>query len=227
MRQFKQIYTLGVLLLMGARATSINDLQLERVRPIAGFHPAGRPAEHDFRQSGGVVLEFSSAWDSRRQVARFGSSFFAVVERCAGRTHIVDPGLPRQWISHGEFVDELGVLSRAGRGSEADPIRLTPAEGIPSNGRFYFVLPVHLEAYAMERTGMRSGWETRRRVDQDLLRAPDDLCVFARDFTYFQGVWRSNTVVIPYAGVRAALDASHSPAPLADSPGRQPPAAPR
>ena len=75
MRQSKQIYTLGVLLLMGACATSINDLQLERVRPIAGFHPAGRPAEHDFRQSGGVVLEFSSAWDWRRQVARFGSSF--------------------------------------------------------------------------------------------------------------------------------------------------------
>lgn len=227
MRQFKQIFTLGVLLLMGACATSINDLQLERVRPIAGFHPAGRPAEDDFRQSGGVVLEFSSAWDWRRQVARFGSSFFAVVERCAGRTHIEDPGLPRQWISHGEFVDELGVLARAGRGSEADPRRRTPAEGIPSNGRFYFILPVHLEGYAMERTGMRSGWETRRRVDQDLLRAPDDLCVFARGFTYFQGVWRSNTVIIPYADIRAAVDAAPAPESFAHPPSQQPGPTPR
>ena len=217
-----------IFLLVGACATNVNDVRLESIRPIAAMQfPNSGDSGDDPRRFGGVVAEFSSAWDWRRQVARFGLSFFAVVERCAGRTHIDDPSRPRQWISHGQFVDELGTLAQAGRGSSGDPRRLSPVAGVPRNGRFYFLLPIHLEGYATERPNNLLGWETRRLPDLDLPRAPDDLCVFARGWTVPDGIWSSNTVVIPYADIRAALDASPAREPFADPPSQRPSPTPR
>ncbi|MBX9593168.1 MAG: hypothetical protein K2X46_02300 [Roseomonas sp.] len=193
------------LLVVGC-ATDIKDMRLEGVAPIASAEPLpSRFTGEDARRFGGVVATFSSERDLRRHVARFGDSFSAIVERCAGRTHIEDRWLPRQWIGHGDFLDELGVLANAGRGTAEDPWRLGAMAGVPRDGRFTFMLPIDLEAYATERPSDTSGWVTRRVPEQDLSRAPDDLCVFARGWTAFQGVWRSNTVVIPYAAIGAAL----------------------
>jgi hypothetical protein len=211
MKRLARMLPVLALLLLGACATNIRDLRLESVSPIAGRElPPVSVIGHDPRRFGGVVAEFSSARDLRRQIARFQGSFFAVVERCAGRTHIDDPPMERSWISHGKFLDEQGVLAEAGRilSSERD---LGPAAGVPRNGRFFFLLPIHLEGYVREQISSNSGWSSRRVFEQDLLRAPDDLCVFARGFAYFQGIWRSNTVVIPFAAIRAALDSAPSP----------------
>lgn len=141
----------------------------------------------------------------RGQVARFGGSLSAVVERCAGRTHIEDRPLPRLWISHGDFLDEGGFLAEAGSVNATDAASQTT--------RFHMSLPIHLEAYATERPDDASGWITRRVPDQDLSRAPDDLCLFARGATHLHGVWRSNTVIIPYDAIRAALAPASGPAP--------------
>lgn len=210
-----RLLLLGVLMLVGACAANINDLRLEGVRSIAEVElPPTRFTGHDPRSFGGVVAEFSSAWDMRRQVARFGGNISAVVERCAGRTYIEDIFLPRQWISHGDFGDEFGVLAEAGSPSASDPRRLGPVSSVPKNGRFFVLLPIHLEGYATERPNDVSGWVTRRVVDQDLLRAPDDLCLFVRGASHPHGVWRSNTVVIPYEVIRGALESSPIPSVL-------------
>jgi hypothetical protein len=212
MKRLARMLPVLALLLLGACATNIRDLRLESVSPIAEreLPPVGLIG-YEIRRSGGVVAEFSSARDLRRQIARFDGSFFAVVERCAGRTHIEDPPMAASWISHGEFMDEHGLLAQAGSIRLNNSADRAPAEGVPRNGRFFFLLPIHLEGYVTERPTSISGLVARRVFEQDLLRAPDDLCVFARGFAYFQGIWRSNTVVIPYAAIRAALDSAPSP----------------
>jgi hypothetical protein len=211
MKRLARMLPVLALLLLGACATNIHDLRLESVSPIAERElPPVSLIGYEIRRSGGVVAEFSSARDLRRQIARFEGSFIAVLQRCAGRTHIQEAPMERSWISHGKFLDEQGVLADAGsiRSGEQGRAR---AAGVPRNGRFFFLLPIHLEGYVTERPTNISGMVTRRVFEQDLLRAPDDLCVFVRSTTYFQGRWRSNTVVIPFAAIRAALDSAPSP----------------
>jgi len=207
-----RILFIGTLLQFGACAANINDLRLEGVVPIAGRElPPTRFTARDPQSFGGVVAEFSTERDMRRQVARFGGNFSAVVERCGGRTHIEDSPPPRLWISHGDFGDESGVLAEAGSASAIDSRRIGAASGVPQHGRFLVWLPVHLEGYATERPSDVSGWVTRRVVAQDLLSAPDDLCIFARGASLLHGVWRSNTVIIPYEAIRVALESSPTP----------------
>lgn len=201
---------IGAFVLVGACAPHINDVRLESVRPVAGTQIPTRTPEHDEQRFGGIVVEFSSESDLRRQVARFGTSFFAVVERCMGRTHIDDLWDPDARIGTGDFFDEFGVLSDAGRGSPANPERPSPVSGEPRDGRFFFRLPIHLETYAQQQP-IVAGRVVRSVIYHDLRRDMEDLCVFARGWTYLAGVWRSNTVVIPYSSIRAALDRSPTP----------------
>lgn len=199
------------LLLLAGCATDISDMRLESVRQISGMRfPTGGP-EHDPQSYDGVVAEFSSERDMRRQVARFGDSFFAVVERCAGRTHIDDPVWGAERIGHGDFFDDLGVLAQAGRGSAADPWRLGAVAGVQRNGRFFFQLPIPSQTFARRQPVDSAGYVVRSVIYHDLRRSSDDLCVFARGWAYFQGVWRSNTVVIPYDAIRTALHSSPAP----------------
>lgn len=223
MTYFARFVVFGALFTLGACGVSDTGLRLERVVAIAEVELPPTPlTRRDPRGFGGVVAEFSSASDWRRRVARHNMNFTAVIERCAGRTHIEDRDYPRQWINHGDFVDDQGILADAGRAIVGDPSRLSGAEGIPQNGRYYLLLPIHLQGYMSDRPSESSGWVVRRAPDQDILHAPDDLCVFARGAAYFRGVWRSNTVVIPYAAIRAALDASPSPESSADPPNATP-----
>jgi len=201
----------ATLVLLAGCATDISDMRLESVRPIAGMQfPTSEPG-HDPQSYGGVVAEFSSERDMRRQVARFGDSFFAVVERCAGRTHTDDPVWGAERVGHGDFFDDLGVLAQAGRGSAADPWRLGAVSGVPRNGRFFVQLPIPLQTFARQQPIDGAGYVVRSVIYHDLRRNSDDLCVIARGWTYFQGVWRSNTVVIPYDDIRAALNSSPAP----------------
>ncbi len=200
----------GAFVLVGACAPHINDVRLENVRPVADTQIPTRTPEHDEQRFGGIVVEFSSESDLRRQVARFGTSFFAVVERCAGRTHIDDLWDPNARIGTGDFFDEFGVLSDAGRSSLANPERLSAVSGEPRDGRFFFWLPIHLETYAQQQP-IVAGRVVRSVIYHDLRRDMEDLCVFARGWTYLAGVWRSNTVVIPYSSIRAALDRLPTP----------------
>lgn len=201
---------IGALVLLGACGPRINDVRLESVRSIAGIQVPTRSPEHDAQRFGGIVVEFSSESDLRRHVARFGTSFFAVVERCAGRTHIDDLWEPDARIGAGDFFDVFGVLSDAGRGSPANPERPSPVSGEARNGRFFFRLPIHLETYAQQQP-IVAGRVVRSVIYHDLRRDMEDLCVFARGWTYLAGVWRSNTVVVPYSSIRGALDPSPAP----------------
>jgi len=196
----------AALFLLAGCATDISDMRLESVRPIAAMaFPASEP-QHDPQSYGGVVAEFSSERDMRRQVTRFGDSFFAVVERCAGRTYIDDPVWGAERIGHGDFVDNLGIMSQASCGSSADPLRLGAVSGVPRNGRFFFQLPIQLETFARQQPINGAGYVIRSIIYHDMRRNSDDLCVFARGWTYFQGVWRSNTVVISYDAIRVAIN---------------------
>ncbi len=201
----------AALFLLAGCATDISDMRLESVRPIAGMQFPTNGPEHGPQSSGAVVAEFSSERDVRRQVARFGDSFFAIVERCAGRTHIGDPVWGTERVGHGDLADDLGVLAQAGRGSATDPWRVGAVSGVPRNGRFFFQLPIPLQTLARRQPIDGAGYVVRSVIYHDLRRNSDDLCFFARGWTYFQGVWRSNTVVIPYDAIRAALNSSPAP----------------
>jgi hypothetical protein len=72
-------------------------------------------------------------------------------------------------------------------------------------------LPIPLQTFARQQPIDGAGYVVRSVIYHDLRRNSDDLCVFARGWTYFQGVWRSNTVIIPYADIRAALNPSPTP----------------
>jgi len=199
------------LLLLAGCATNISDMRIESVRTVPGMRfPTGGP-EHNSQSDDGVVVEFSSKRDLRRQVARFGDSFFAVVERCEGRTHIDDPVWDAERVGHEGFFDDLGVLVEAGRGSAADPLRLGAVSGVPRNGRFFFQLAIPLQTFARQQPIDGVGYVVRGVIYHDLRRNSDDLCVFARGWTYFQGVWRSNTVVISNDAIRAAINSSPGP----------------
>lgn len=201
----------AALVLLAGCATDVSDMRLESVRRVAGMQfPTDRPSD-DPQSAGGVVAEFSSERDMRQQVARFGDSFFAVVERCAGRTRIDGPVWGAERVGHGDFFDDLGVLAQAGRGSPADPQRLGAVSGVARNGRFFFQLPIPLQTFARQQPIDGAGYVVRSVIYHDLRRNSDDLCVFARGWTYFQGVWRSNTVIIPYTDIRAALNPSPTP----------------
>jgi hypothetical protein len=202
---------LVALMIVAACASDIDDLRLESVRPIEAVElPPTLALGVDPRRFGGIVAEFSTEQDLRAHAARSSASFRAYVERCAGRTHIEDTMFPRLWISRGDFSDDLGVLAEAGRPIGTDPLRVGPVAGVPREGRFFVLLPIHLMAFAWERQNDNSGWTIRRVAERDVLQAPDDLCVFARGASYLEPVWRSNTVVIPFAAIRAALDAARA-----------------
>jgi hypothetical protein len=200
----------AVLFLLAGCASDISDMRLESVRPVPEMRlPTGGPA-HDSR-SDGLVAEFSSKRDLRRQVAHFATSFFVFVERCEGRTLIGDPVWGAERIGHEGFFDELGELREAGRGSVADPRGVETASGVPRNGRFFFKLAIPSQTFARRQPIDSAGYVVRSVIYHDLRRNSDDLCVFARGWNYVQGVWRSNTVVIPYADIRAALNPSSAP----------------
>lgn len=207
MRRLPRTLLPGAFLLVTACATGMYDVRLESVRPAAGMRLPSSFQDHDPLSSGGVVAEFSSRWDLRREVARFGYTFFTVAERCAGRTHIDYRRDSDARIGAGDFSDDLGVLVEAGSGTFADPKRIAPAEGEARDGRFFFRLPIYLQTYGEHRSiggGRRINFHD---IAYDLRRDTDDLCVFARGATLL-GEWRTNTVVIPHDAIRAALDSS-------------------
>ena len=209
-RLLRTLFPAAFMLVAGC-ATGMYDVRLESVRPAAGMRLPTRFRDHDPLSSGGVVAEFSSRWDLRREVARFGDSLVAIVERCAGRTHIEDRWDPDARIGAGEFVDDMGVLVEARHGTFMDRTRIAPAEGEARNGRFFFRLPIYLQTYGKQRSiggGRRVNFND---IVHDLRRDTDDLCVFARGAAYLESVWWTNTVVIPHEAIRAALDAAPPP----------------
>jgi hypothetical protein len=201
----------AALVLLAGCATNIHDMRLESVRPIAGLHFPYHGTQRDPERRGGVVAEFSSKRDLRRQIARFGDSFFVIVERCTERGRIEDLGwLTAESVGHGILLDDLGLLAEAGYNSLSEIQRLGAVFGVPRNGRYFFQLPIVMMTLSrnppiVDRRVMRGV------VYHDLRRDPEDLCFYVRGFTFFQGVWRSNTVVIPYDAIRAALDPSSPP----------------
>lgn len=200
----------AALVLLAGCATNISDMRLESVRTVPAMRfPTGGPAHNG--DSDGVVVEFSSKRDLRRQVARVGISFFAVVERCEGRIHIDHSAWDAERVGHEGFFDELGELAQAGRGSAADPRHLEPASGVPRNGRFFFQLAIPSLTYARRQPIDSAGFVVRSVIYHDLRRNSDDLCAFARGWDPLRGVWRSNTVVIPFETIREALYSSPAP----------------
>lgn len=204
----------AVLLLLAGCATNVSDVRLERVVPITGMElPSSGFTARDPESLDGVIAEFSSTRDLRRQVARFSDGFVAVVERCAGPTGTGGPVWEGELIGYDGFSDEFGKIRDAGRAIGADPRHLEAAYGVPRNGRFFFQLAIPARTYARRQPIDSAGYVVRSVIYHDLRRDTDDLCVFGRGWSILQGVWRSNTVIIPYGAIRAALAPASGPAP--------------
>lgn len=203
----------ALLLLLAGCASNISDVRLERVVPITAMElPPSRFTPRDPESLDGVIAEFSSTRDLRRQVARFGDSFLAVVERCAGHSRTGGPVWDGELVGYEGFSDEFGKIRDAGRAIGADPRHLEAASAVPRNVRFFFQLAIPAQTYARRQPIDSAGYVVRSVIYHDLRRDSDDLCVFARGWAIFQGVWRSNTVVIPHDAIRAALVPASGPA---------------
>ncbi|WP_291295414.1 hypothetical protein [Elioraea sp.] len=153
------------------------------------------------------MAEFSSQRDMRRMPGRSSTTFQGRTEPCAGRPHTEDMFYPAVGFRAGEFFDECGYIRDAGLSVLPGPRELSPAEGVPRDGRYLVMPPISLRAFV----SVRDERGTLRRENQpelDWQRAPDDLCVLARGAEFMWIPWRSNTVVIPFAAIRAALDAA-------------------
>jgi hypothetical protein len=200
----------AALVLLAGCATNIHDMRLESVRPIAGMHFPNHGTALDPERRGGVVAEFSSKRDLRRQVARFADNFSPIVERCAEDARLDNVGWGAESIGDGNILDDLGFLVEDGYRRGYEMRYLGVVSGVPRNGRYFFQLPIAMMSLSLHQP-IVDRRVMRGVVYHDLRRDPEDLCFYVRGFTFFQGVWRSNTVVIPYDAIRAALDPSSPP----------------
>jgi hypothetical protein len=191
--------------LLTACAPDVRELRLQTVRPIKvsdRFDAYGGPWSDD-----GVVAEFSTASDLRGLMP--GTSmhtFFAITLRCA---QLDRPDDATDWssarIAAGFFTDSIGPLPPSTRD--------TPGSVLPrSDGRFLYSLPIARLTYAREQPRTAAEFERNPNIFHDLQRDADDICLYGRGWTFLRGVWRTNIVTIPYAAIRAALDASASAA---------------
>lgn len=184
-------------------------MRLESVSPVTARNTPPR-TYYGFREpleGGGVMVEFSSTQDMRRAAARSGASFFAFVQRCAERANIDDLRLLewKQGVAKDNFIDEFGFLADADKPSLPNWKHIGETAGKPREGRFYFRLQIYLITNGEWEKNADGTFE--RGIYHDLRRDHEDLCVYARGTTSLFVVWRSNTVVIPYQAIRAALDA--------------------
>jgi hypothetical protein len=208
-------------LLLGGCVTDFYDLRLERVLPVEAVELSPDPPypwQNRQHFSGGIVAEFSSERDMRRMAGRSSTSFQSLVEPCAGRSHTEDTFYPAVGFSSGDFFDEFGYISDAGQFVPSSWREVSPPVGVPRDGRFFVKLPISLRAFVSVRDeyGQLS---SERKPELDLPLAPDDLCVLARGAPMIWLPWRSNTVVIPFAAIRAALDVAPAlPAPNQGAP---------
>lgn len=211
MKSLARLLLIGALVQLGACATNIEDMRLERLTPVTATNaPPPRYPGDDFGQFGGIIAEFSSARDMRRQTAWSETNLYPVVARCAGRTHLDDHQRHEGQIGSGDFFDDFGVLADAGRYPEVDAGRMAPTEGERRNGRFFFRMQIHMTTYARRRPSAIMD-PTSIFIYHDLRRDQDDLCIYARGGHFLGFIWLSNTVVIPYAAIREALDSAPAP----------------
>lgn len=194
----------AALVASGCGSAPVRDLRAEAVRPafLEDYRRSARdsswPPLEAKRSPGplaGVVVELSTTVDLRRRSARLGA-VYAWAERCLGRTKLAG------WaelapLPAGFLADSFGNVNDRERDAAAvaavggAPMRYTmillrqrlqgPPPNPPGSGMSPPLPPVDL------------------RLDRE------DVCVFIEGTQFPFAPWRSNTVVIPHAAIRAAL----------------------
>ena len=175
---------------------NVHDLALEGVhRPRPEQR---RIARHPFSGDRiiGVVAMLSTSRDLRQQGGENSDSFTVRLTRCEGRTHVPDR---EPW---GPLVDHAGLYDERGA-PILDP--LAGQDELPHPTRFTYWLPISLVTLARESRLGAEGRLSQWSVDHDLRNDTADLCLYARGAVMLLGTWRTNTVVIPRAAIRAAV----------------------
>ncbi|MBY0337189.1 MAG: hypothetical protein K2X11_11285 [Acetobacteraceae bacterium] len=179
------------LAVLAACAPGVEDLRLEEVRRTTGADR--RLLAADPRMSGRieavpVVAEVSSRHDMRR-AARGYVEDILLIAKCDGRealgTGFDDPrliGTSRIYDRHGPVWEDRAAVPLG------DP-------------RYRYLMPLRLFLGDDGGVGNVGGGAATRVV------AAGDVCVVGRAVNYLRGIWRTNTVVVPHAMIRAALGA--------------------
>jgi hypothetical protein len=191
---------LGASVLLAGCTTYIGGVRLEGVRPLAAVEvPERRPGETNRQSFGGVVAVLSSRRDLRQAIGLRAHIFDVYIDHCRGRTHLADSSLDQPSMAAIKPFDAWGYLDRpAPAAAFAVPTHLAGVATPP--GRFPFMLQVS----AWRITNAPGRWDSRPTADE-LLSGHDDLCAVGRGARMFGRIWRTNTVVIPYALIRDAL----------------------
>jgi hypothetical protein len=188
-------------LLAACGVPDVTDLRLDGLSPphIARITPYFySPGPDDFRPA--IVVELSTARNLRILAIDHASSAGPYVVTCRGRTHIPDRERNVDVVVRSRLQDTLGVVD--------DSLQPRAAWPQPIDGRYRYTVAIALRQQGREERS--EGRVTFSRAELDLMRDPVDLCLWI-DTSNFGPRWRSNTVVIPAAAIRTAIDAAQPP----------------
>lgn len=196
--------------LLPACTTYIEGVRLESVLPATAADLPAVSTSRDAHRWGGVIVGFASETDLRREIARSTADApWLIVEPCAsGRPDRTRRNDDRSLLT-GPLFDELGELLWAGRRMATGFVE--PSEGVRFDGVYRFRAQIGRVTFARDQP-VRDGFVIQSVVRHDLGRDEVDLCATVMGRNFLGPNLRTNTVVIPHALIRAALDATPSPA---------------
>jgi hypothetical protein len=212
--------------LLPACTTHIEGVRLESVRPATAADLPAVSTSRDAHRWGGVIVGFASERDLRREIARSTADVpWLIVEPCAARRPDRTGRDDDRRLLTGPLFDELGELLWAGRRMATGFIE--PSEGVRFDGVYRFRAQIGRVTFARDQP-VRDGFVVRSIIRHDLGRDEVDLRATVMAWNPFGRNLRTNTVVIPHALIRAALDAAPEPAtsptpPAARAPAHQAP----
>ena len=188
-------------LLAACGVPDVTDLRLDGLSPphIARITPYfSSPRPSDVRPA--IIVELSTASNLRILAIDHASAAYVYIVTCQGRTHIPDSERNVDFVVDGRLQDTLGVVD--------DSLQPRAEWPQPIDGRYRYTVAINLRQQGREERS--EGRVTFSRAEFDLMRDPVDLCLWI-DTSNFGPRWRSNTVVIPAAAIRAAIDAAQPP----------------
>jgi len=178
----------------------VTDLRLDGLsRPyIVNFRPQSiAPDPYLIRPA--IVAELSTSRDLRELAARPGTGASVELVLCNGRSHITDGERRFGRLLAGDLRDELEFIDNQQPRSDWPQ---------PIDGPYRYSVAIVLRQQGRE--SHTEGFVAYSLAEFDLMRNPVDLCLFLDSYGYGP-LWRSNTVVIPAAAIRAAIDAARPP----------------
>ena len=136
--------------------------------------------------------------DLRAYTSRHGDGFRPYAIECRGRSEVTRAH------PHGPLVDNVMLWDQAGWFSDSGVIPTPPV--LPEGGWFRYALPIRTQTQPREFHDARGTLELWFG-SYNLRDSAEDLCVNLWGWDMLRGSWQTNTVTVPHAMIRAAMDA--------------------